>query len=80
MKRLKLKRGLLERLKKRGTADPDLFVKYSAKGKRFKKLHDRAREMIKLLFEGTDRPLQLIDIQTKLMIGCKLKVSRPYLG
>ena len=27
MKRLKLKRGLLERLKKRGRADPDLFVK-----------------------------------------------------
>ena len=49
MKRLKLKRGLLERLKKRGTADPNLFVKESAKGKRFKKFHDRAREMIESL-------------------------------
>ena len=47
MKRMKLNRGLLERLKKRGRADPDLFVKLSAKGKRFKKIHDRAREMIK---------------------------------
>ena len=62
MKRLKLKRGLLKRLKKRGTAYPDLFVKKSVKGKRFKNFHDRAIEMIESLLKSTDHPLQLRDI------------------
>ena len=52
-----MKRGLLERLKKKGTADPDLLVKQSAKGMIFKKLHDRARGMIKSMFECADHPL-----------------------
>ena len=44
--RLKLKTGLLRRLKKAGVADPAFFERKASHGRRFPKIHDRARTLI----------------------------------
>ncbi len=79
-KRVRLSYSKVRRIIKKGTDDPEVAFTRMSAVKKFDKIHERARLHIKSLFENTDHPLTLREVQTMLLRKCQLRVSRPTLG
>lgn len=78
-KRLKINYQRLLRIKSSNILDPELaFQKYKPR-RRFRKLHQRARDRIKKMIVDAAKPLQIADIQSVLWREMNLKISHTML-
>lgn len=79
-KRVKLSKGKIKRIIENDIEEPEIAFTRSVTRPRFHKIHERAQEVIKALFENTDHPLCLREVQSVVLSKCHLRVSRPTLG
>jgi hypothetical protein len=73
---LKLSRRVLLKLKEICKADASILQRKPSRGMRFKKIHDRAAELLDISLRSSDHPLYLREIQADLAKKSGVRVSR----